>query len=499
VADSRRAPVIGGVQGMGHPKLPVDTEARPARFDGMNAVINCVSRLVVGLAAGLLLLAARGDDTFAVYAGSATSRVLSSESSSKAVRTGRYMLVSLDGQQLVDFELFKDAGQKQYRTGESVNVTIGTVAQPVPSAVEFTTIGRGETIANAIGTDGTLVESTARTGRNYPVSVRSGESANLPRVITGTEDSLFTGGTDVGAPFLPHSARSQHGTFALKLQSDLSRQINDVPGQTWDGAVETVKQALLDKGYNLAGAKVTYNATAMSLMSGGATRTYLLARPSNQNASLPLIIALHGDGGTGASFRTQLKLENQLRGSAVVAYLDAASDNTFEYYTVDGRDREAAVITKLISDLKIAGVAREDRVFLTGFSGGATMVNCVAARLGRPAIRAVGIMSGSIYAIDDDITFNNAGGIDNLPPAIIIWGKSDTGSGTQYASAGLFTRDVYLASFHCSSNTVPVAPSPSVSYPGDPSNITWSAIPNMGHAIWSRATEALWLYFASQM
>lgn len=241
---------------------------------------------------------------------------------------------------------------------------------------------------------------------------------------------------------------------------------------------------------------IAYAVAAKTLVSNAVTHSYVLARPKAVNGPLPLVIGFHGDGGDGAGLRKSLRLEDQLRGRAIVAYLDAIG-GTFEYYTQAGRDKEAAVVTRLIADLDAAGLIRTDRVFLTGMSGGATMINAIGFRLGPNVIRGLGIMSGSLYAINNDLPAQIPGN-PTLPPALIIWGKADTSGGTEYATSGIGTRDAYLAAYQAT-NPTPAAPSPTVIYSGTPADIWWCAVPGMGHAVAPQAAEALWAYFASRL
>jgi predicted esterase len=241
-----------------------------------------------------------------------------------------------------------------------------------------------------------------------------------------------------------------------------------------------------------------YATSTRTLVSGGITRSYVLAQQASQPAPLPLIVAFHGDGGNGAEFRSSLRLEDQLRGNAIVAYLDAPG-GVFEYYTASGRNREAAVVNQLIADLNAAGLIRPDRVFLTGMSGGATMVNSIGFRLGPGVVRGLGIMSGSLYAINDDLPPQIPGN-PTLPPAILIWGQADQVAGTAYATSGINTRDQYLAAYQAAGSALRSAvPSPTVVYAGAPADIWWCAVPGLGHALFEKAPEALWAYFSSRM
>ena len=61
-------------------------------------------------------------------------------------------------------------------------------------------------------------------------------------------------------------------------------------------------------------------------------------------------------------------------------------------------------------------------------------------------------MSGSLYAIDNDLPAQVAGD-PSLPPALIIWDQADNSGGTEYATSGISTRDAYLAAYQCAGAT----------------------------------------------
>ena len=251
------------------------------------------------------------------------------------------------------------------------------------------------------------------------------------------------------------------------------------------------------------GGDATYVATNETLVSSGATRSFILAVPSGAAQPLPLVIALHWDGGSAESARRDgPQLEAQANGAAVFAYLQAPGGDAFPYWTARGRGAEAVFVQDLIASLAARGLVSPERVFLTGMSGGATMTNAINCVLGRGVVHGSVVMSGSLYAIDgQDLWATLPDGTDvrackDAPAVQLQWGENDTGD-TDFVTAGQSTRDQYRARLGCGDTTQSATPAPCVSYDGCAQPVGWCAIPGMGHAVWSNGAAAAWTFFSS--
>jgi endoglucanase len=247
-------------------------------------------------------------------------------------------------------------------------------------------------------------------------------------------------------------------------------------------------------------AQAAYIAENRTIVSNGISRSFVLARPESipVGTALPLVFSLHGDGGSGAGMRVALPLEAQATSGAVFVYPNAPG-GTFEYYTYDGRSREAVFVTDVIAAMQAEFGIDTTRVFVVGFSGGATMTNALGCRLGPGVIRGLGIHSGTLYPVTDgggnpDFTYTGNGGVScPLPAAAFIWGESDTTSGVSFAE-GVNVRNNYAATQGCAATTTATLISPCVAYDGCTRALDWCPIPGMGHSIWPQAAPALWQF-----
>lgn len=252
-----------------------------------------------------------------------------------------------------------------------------------------------------------------------------------------------------------------------------------------------------------------YVSESRNLDVDGTNRSYLLARPEPMPAQpLPLVISLHGDGGNSAGMRAALPLEMAASnaGQAAVFVYPKSAAGAFEYWSEAARAHEGRFVQQLISTLQAELGIDSGHVYLSGFSGGATMANALGCRLGRDVIRGLGIHSGSLYPVGGDFGYTPGGGVDcALPPAILVWGMTDATPGVDYAT-GQAIRNNYLATHGCAATSTPSAPSPCVAYDACTHAVNWCAIPGLGHSVWGggsaagqSAATAIWNFIAGSV
>jgi polyhydroxybutyrate depolymerase len=172
--------------------------------------------------------------------------------------------------------------------------------------------------------------------------------------------------------------------------------------------------------------------SVVKVASGGLTRTAVLHLPPTPAAHpLPLLIALHGYGGTGARFERDTGFSNIAdRDGFAVLYPDAHGSE----WVINGSNRDVEFISQLISHVESLACIEPRRIYATGVSNGGRM----AARLGCA-------LSAQIAAIAPV-----AGGYSTLPACqperpisvLEIHGTADTtvpyeGKGPEHAGAVL--------------------------------------------------------------
>lgn len=137
------------------------------------------------------------------------------------------------------------------------------------------------------------------------------------------------------------------------------------------------------------------------LVVGGVTRSYLLHAGGAAKPGRPLVLVLHGRGGTAAAMehRTRGTFDKLAdRDDVVVAYPQAlGSPSTWSAWIQAPRPDDVEFLSALIDSLVAAQGVDRRRVFAAGFSAGASMVYRLACE--RPdLVAAVAPISGTIPA-----------------------------------------------------------------------------------------------------
>jgi polyhydroxybutyrate depolymerase len=133
------------------------------------------------------------------------------------------------------------------------------------------------------------------------------------------------------------------------------------------------------------------------LTSGGRERTYRLFVPRSHDGgrSLPLVLDLHGSGGTAANQAATSRFEALAeREGVLVATLQAGTeDRRWNVPVTDSRPDDVRYVADVIDHVAARACADRARVYATGFSGGARMSSLLACRLS-DRIAAIAPMAG---------------------------------------------------------------------------------------------------------
>jgi len=140
-----------------------------------------------------------------------------------------------------------------------------------------------------------------------------------------------------------------------------------------------------------------------------------------------------------------------------------AGDNGPGWANTNGQD--IAFTKAMLSDVETKYCVDTARVFSVGFSYGGMMSFALGCEMAN-VFRAIAPMSGALYS---DPSCKGTG------PAIAVWGSHGTNDQVVPIANGRAARDKMLLQNHCGTQTVPIDPSPCVSYQGcDPGYpVTW--------------------------
>jgi polyhydroxybutyrate depolymerase len=149
----------------------------------------------------------------------------------------------------------------------------------------------------------------------------------------------------------------------------------------------------------------TAGVSEQHLSSGGRQRTYRLFVPPayDGRTPLPLVLDLHGSGGTAAGQAAISRFEALAASETfLVASLQAAGEgNRWNVPVTDGRPDDVAYVSDVIDHVAARVCTDVKRVYATGFSGGARMSSLIGCRLSA-RIAAIAPMAGLRWPGDCD-------------------------------------------------------------------------------------------------
>ena len=240
------------------------------------------------------------------------------------------------------------------------------------------------------------------------------------------------------------------------------------------------------------------------LSSGGRERTYRLFVPPGfaSRSRLPLVLDLHGSGGTSAGQARTSGFEDVAGKEGFVVATLQADGGRWNVPIADGRADDVAYVSDVIDHVAAQVCTDLARVYATGFSGGARMSSLLACRL-NSRIAAIAPMAGLRWP----------GPCDGRPvPVLTFHGLADTQNAYTGQAAGrggewLESVPDALAGWaghnRCGPGALledPPGPLSTIRYEGcaGGAEVRLIRIDGMGHR-WARdevdATAAMWQFF----
>jgi polyhydroxybutyrate depolymerase len=260
-----------------------------------------------------------------------------------------------------------------------------------------------------------------------------------------------------------------------------------------DGAVVDPDGNVVPADSGPAGVTVTTEILAPS------GRDYLLVVPKTYVASrsYPLILVIHGDGGTGSTMRQYHPLDDTTGDAAIVVY-PSGTARTWDLTTAFAQNDDQQYIEAVVAAVKGKYTVDAARVFGVGWSSGAFLVNQLACR--RPGLFSaiVSHAGGAPYELPQQL---DADGYQKCASgagvsALMTHGGSDT---TVQPDSGDFDAQFWAHLDGCNpdaSTRVDTSPAPCQKHVSCPAGkaVTFCLIPGNNHGVWAQAISVEWAF-----
>lgn len=231
----------------------------------------------------------------------------------------------------------------------------------------------------------------------------------------------------------------------------------------------------------------------------GKSRSYTLVVPASYTPaiSLPVVVVLHGHGGSGAQARASFDLEGPAAGKALFLYPDAVGGG-WDLDAEAGKNRDVALFDAMLAQVQSEYCVDLHRVFLAGFSNGAYMANQLACRRSE-RVRAVATHSGGgPYETGAAAKYDDQGRLQcGAKPvgSLVIHGTAD---GTVVPAEGQKSIDHWSAANHCSAAPGAASAKPCVTYASCIHPVVACKVQGLGHSVWPEAPARAWAFFDAQ-
>jgi polyhydroxybutyrate depolymerase len=276
-----------------------------------------------------------------------------------------------------------------------------------------------------------------------------------------------------------------------------STTVQKVNGSTTipDGGMQLDDGAVVDMDGNVVEQPDTstkpskVDATNETVTVLGTSRTYVLAVPKTYDAArkYPLIIALHGDGQDGPTFRAFLTFDDVAGDDAIVAYPTGAVD----LFTAYDTNPDQQLVDATITDVKSKRSIDDTKVWGFGYSKGAFLLNEIACR--KPGLlKAMAFHAGSAPQ-----EMRGADGYPICPgviglPVLATEGDQNTDIGADYGAN-------YWAMVNgCAGTRAMTTPAACSKYDGCPAAnpVEYCLAPGVAHyPIWDQAVNVSWAFY----
>jgi poly(3-hydroxybutyrate) depolymerase len=227
--------------------------------------------------------------------------------------------------------------------------------------------GKGGSAGSTGGTGGQAGTSATGGAAGSGAAGKGGQAGTAIDGGAGTAGSAGSGGTGGGGP-------TDAGTSGC--------------GQPWTGA---------DITQEMRSGRAPMQVAKRTIVIGGATREYLVAVPKTYDPAkpYPLVIGLHGSGGTRDQLRGYMDVETPANQAAVFIYPTGTpqSDGGVNEWDLSATSVDLLLIDALIAQYSSELCIDQKRIFATGHSFGGCMSNALGCFRGKP-FRAIAPVAG---------------------------------------------------------------------------------------------------------
>lgn len=132
-----------------------------------------------------------------------------------------------------------------------------------------------------------------------------------------------------------------------------------------------------------------------SVVVDGVTRSYLVLRPSPAPTAAPVLLLLHGNGGTPANMANLAVISDFVASQGMWAVMPAALNGVWGDDPATDGDADVRFISQLIDTLVAGGGINANRIYAAGLSNGGFMTERLACELS-DRIAAFGMVAASL-------------------------------------------------------------------------------------------------------
>ncbi|MCB9488650.1 MAG: hypothetical protein H6684_07965 [Deltaproteobacteria bacterium] len=233
----------------------------------------------------------------------------------------------------------------------------------------------------------------------------------------------------------------------------------------------------------------------LTITSGGVERRYLLDVPDSYDGSaMPLVLNLHGAGGSPDGHRTTTGFSELGADEGFINVYPAALENDSgrtRWDTSDCNSADHHFIADTLNEVFAAYCVDLSAVFVSGFSNGASFTNELVA--GSTLFRAGAPVGGTV-------NFGENCGVTDAVSAIVIHGDADE---TTPPENGVETAELFAAASECGDPATNADGCEEYADCVDGERVVFCSVPGMQHE-WPEpddrgSTAQIWEFFSSLM